>query len=244
MSAIGAAGLIAFVFVELRASHPMMDLRLFRERNYAVGNFNNLLNGPCIGAATFLLIFYFQGPCGKDALTAGLLLIPSGLPMMIMGPLSGRWSDVYGPRFLTATGLTLTTVSLMGLAFINGDTPLWQVVILMIVMGVGGGMFASPNASSVMTAVPPERRGTASGARMMLRNTGSMFSLAIAFPLVLAGLSQEDMYRIFLGEGVELVSDTAISMLEAGLSEAFTIFAVVSAVSVAVALMKPGKKAV
>jgi EmrB/QacA subfamily drug resistance transporter len=244
MSAIGAAGLIAFVFVELRASHPMMDLRLFRERNYAVGNFNNLLNGLCIGAATFLLIFYFQGPCGKDALTAGLLLIPSGLPMMIMGPLSGRWSDVYGPRFLTATGLALTTVSLMGLAFINGDTPLWQVVILMIVMGVGGGMFASPNASSVMTAVPPERRGTASGARMMLRNTGSMFSLAIAFPLVLAGLSQEDMYRIFLGEGVELVSDTAISMLEAGLSEAFTIFAVVSAVSVAVALMKPGKKAV
>ncbi|MDR1405304.1 MAG: MFS transporter [Candidatus Methanoplasma sp.] len=241
MSAVGAAGLAVFVFVELRAAYPMMDLRLFRERNYAVGNFNNLLNGLCIGAATFLLIFYFQGPCGKDALTAGLLLIPSGLPMMIVGPLSGKLSDTYGPRLFTATGLALTTAALAGLVFIDGSTPLWQVAVLMVVMGVGGGMFASPNASSVMTAVPPEHRGSASGSRMMLRNTGSMFSLAIAFPLVLSGLSPDDMYHIFLGEGVELVSEAAMSMLEAGLSEAFAIFAVISAVSVAVAMMRSGR---
>ena len=244
MSAIGAVGLAAFLFTELRSEYPMMDLRLFRERNYAVGNLTNLLNGLCIGAATFLLIFYFQGPCGKDALTAGLLLIPSGLPMMIMGPLSGRWSDKHGPKMLTAGGLALTTVSLAGLAFVNADTSLWLVGVLMAVMGVGGGMFMSPNASSVMAAVSPERRGIASGARIMLRNTGTMFSLAIAFPLVLSGLSPEDMMHIFLGEGTELVSHEAIAALVSGLQEAFLIFAIISAVSVAVALMKPGRKAV
>jgi len=243
MSLIGIIGIAAFIFVELHAAHPMMDLHLFRERNYAVGNFTNLLNGLCIGAATFLLIFYFQGPCGMDALTAGLMLIPSGLPMMIVGPLSGRLSDKYGPKLLTAAGLALTTISLAGLAFINKDTSLLLVCVLMAIMGIGGGMFMSPNASSVMGSVPPERRGIASGARIMLRNTGTMFSLAIAFPLVLAGLSPDDMYHIFLGEGAGTISDAAIAMLESGLSEAFAIFAIISAVSVIVALMKTGKKA-
>jgi len=243
MSAIGIIGIIAFIIVELRmAEYPMMDLRLFRDRNYAVGNFNNLLNGLCIGAATFLLIFYFQGPCGLNALHAGLLLMASGLPMMIVGPLSGRLSDTYGPKLLTVGGLCLTTVALAGFAFVNAGTPLWHMVALMVVMGTGGGMFASPNASSVMTSVPPERRGTASGSRIMLRNTGSMFSLAIAFPLVLTGLSPEDMYHIFLGEGAGQISGDAISMLLSGLGEAFTLFAVVSVVAVAVAMMRPGRK--
>jgi len=241
MSIIGVAGIMVFIAVEMRVAYPMMDLRLFRNRNYAVGNFTNLLNGLCIGAATFLLIFYFQGPCGMDALTAGIMLIPSGLPMMIVGPLSGRLSDKYGPRLLTVGGLALTTASLAGFAFIDAGTPLWQMVVLMVIMGVGGGMFMSPNASSVMAAVPPERRGIASGARIMLRNTGTMFSLAFAFPLVLSGLSPEDMYHIFLGEGSGLISDAAISTLISGLTEAFAIFAVISAASAVVAMVRSNK---
>jgi len=242
MAVVGVIGIVAFIYVELHVEYPMMDLRLFRERNYAVGNFTNFLNGLCIGAATFLLIFYFQGPCQKSALEAGILLIPSGLPMMIVGPLSGRWSDKYGPKLLTAGGLALTTVALAGFAFINKDTSIWLLVILMICMGVGGGMFASPNSNSIMTAVPPERRGIASGARVMLRNTGTMFSLAIAFPLVLAGIDPASMANIFLGVGT--VSDAAISMLEHGLGQAFTVFAIVSVVSVIVSLLRPGKKTV
>jgi MFS family permease len=195
-----------------------------------------------MGAATFLLIFYFQGPCGKDALTAGLLLIPSGVPMMIVGPLSGRYSDKYGPKLLTVGGLIMTTIALVGLAFIDQSTSLWLIGVLMVIMGIGGGMFASPNASSVMNAVPSDRRGIASGARIMLRNTGTMFSLAIAFPLVLAGLSSEDMMHIFFGENVEEVGKEAIEMLVHGLQEAFLIFAAVCAVSVVVALFVTGRK--
>jgi EmrB/QacA subfamily drug resistance transporter len=241
MLIIGIVGILAFIFVELRASYPMMDLRLFKIRDYAVGNFTNLLNGLCMGAATFLLIFYFQGPCGKDALTAGLLLIPSGVPMMIVGPLSGRFSDKYGPKLLTVGGLVMTTLALIGLAFIDQHTSLLWICVLMVVMGVGGGMFASPNASSVMNAVPPERRGIASGARIMLRNTGTMFSMAIAFPLVLMGLNSEDMMHIFFGENVDQVGSEAIQTLVNGLQEAFAIFAVICAISVVVALLKKGK---
>ncbi|MCL2148190.1 MAG: MFS transporter [Methanomassiliicoccaceae archaeon] len=241
-AAVGAAGMAAFLIIESHAAYPMMDLRLFRNRTYAVGNLVNLLNGLCMGAATFLLIFYFQGPCGMDALTAGLLLIPSGLPMMIVGPLSGKWSDAYGPRSLTLAGLALTTAALAGLAFIDSGTPLWEVAALMVLIGVGGGLFASPNASSVMTSVPPGHRGTASGTRMMLRNTGTMFSLAVAFPLVLAGLSPEDMQSIFFGGGT--VSDAALAMFEHGLSEAFLVFTAISVASVAVALMSYSRRSV
>ena len=240
MAVIGVIGIAAFLYIELKAAYPMMDLHLFKERNYAVGNFTNLLNGLCIGAATFLLIFYFQGARGMDALTAGIMLIPSGLPMVVVGPLSGRLSDKYGPKLLTAGGLALTTVSMAGLAFIGKDTSLWYVGIMMTLMGIGGGMFMSPNASSVMSSVPPERRGIASGARIMLRNTGQMFSLAIAFPLVLAGLTTQDMMSIFLGLGQ--ATDEAIASLQHGLNEAFLIFAAVSVVSVIVALMKAGNK--
>ena len=240
MAAIGIIGIAAFLFIELRiAEHPMMDLRLFRNRSYAVGNFTNLLNGLYIGAATFLLIFYFQGPCHKTALQAGIILIASGLPIMIVGPLSGRLSDKIGPKFLIVGGLAMGMIALAGFAFVGADTPIWYMVIFMVCMGIGGGMFMSPNASSVMTSVPPERRGIASGTRIMLRNTGSMFSLAIAFPLVLTGLDFNDMVNIFLGEGT--VSEAAITKLLSGLGEAFTLFAIIAALAVCVALLKPGK---
>jgi MFS family permease len=158
---------------------------------------------------------------------------------MIVGPLSGKWSDTYGPKMLTVVGLALTTAGLAGLAFIDGSTPLWMVCVLMVIFGTGGGLFISPNASSVMGAVPPEHRGTASGARVMLRNTGSMFSLAVAFPLVLTGLSPEDIYHIFLGEGVELVDEAAMALLVHGLGLAFLLFAVISIVSVVAAMLGP-----
>ena len=240
MAVIGIIGIAAFILVERRVRYPMMDLRLFRVKRYTMGNMANLLNGLCMGAATFLLIFYFQGPLGKDALTAGLLLVPSGIPIMIFGPLSGKWSDRYGPRLLMAVGLTMTTIALIGLIFIDRNTPMWYLVIIMVLMGIGGGLFISPNASSVMTAVPTERRGTASGTRIMLRNTGTMFSLAIAFPLVLTGLSQEDMMNIFFGGGS--VSSSSLDIFESGLSEAFMIFAAISVISIIVAVMNYERK--
>ncbi len=185
---IGIIGIISFFVIEIRAKHPMMDLKLFRNREYAVGNFTNLLNGLCRGAALFLLIFFFQGPYGDSPLIAGLSLIPFGISFIVVGPLSGKLSDKYGPRNLTILGLALTAAALLGLAYIDENTSFWALALFMVMMGVGGGLYSSPNSSSIMNSVPPERRGTAAGTRMMLMNTGQMFSLALAFPLVLGGI--------------------------------------------------------
>jgi len=237
---IGIIGIVAFFLVERRAKQPMMDLGLFRNREYAVGNFTNLLNGLCRGAALFLLIFFLQGPYREDPLTAGLSLIPFGVSFIIVGPLSGRTSDRYGPRNLTILGLALTAVSLLGLAFIDQATPFWGLALLMIMMGVGGGLYSSPNSSSIMNAVPPDRRGTAAGTRMMLMNTGQMFSLALAFPLVLGGISQTDMMKLFLYGGG--ISAQAMTIFESGLHSAFLLFFAVGLIAVVAALFRPKRK--
>ena len=239
--AIGILGLVAFFFVERRAKAPMMDFKMFRNREFAVGNFTNLLNGLCRGAALFLLIFFLQGPYGMDPLTAGLALIPFGVCFIIVGPLSGRASDRYGPRTLTLAGLVLTALALLGLAFIQPDSPYWVLALLMMMMGVGGGLFSSPNSSSIMNSVPPKRRGIAAGTRMMLMNTGQMFSLALAFPLVLSNLSEEDLLRLFVFGGGGLAPDVVETFMN-GLQDAFLMFFVVAVVAVVVAWFRPRRK--
>jgi MFS family permease len=131
----------------------------------------------------------------------------------------------------------LTAGALLGLAFIDQTTPFWLLALLMIMMGVGGGLYSSPNSSSIMNAVPPHRRGTAAGTRMMLMNTGQMFSLALAFPLVLSGISQTDMMKLFLYGGG--ISSQAMAIFESGLHSAFLLFFVVALIAVVVAMFRP-----
>lgn len=234
---VALVGIVAFLVIEWRAKHPMMDFKLFRNREYAVGNFTNFLNGLCLGAATFLLVFFFQGPYRYDPLTAGLSLIPIGITMMVVSPISGRVSDKYGPRNLTILGLALTATGLLGLAFIDHSTPYWLIAALMVTVGAGSGLYSSPNTSSIMNSVPPDRLGTASATRNMLRNTGSMLSLSFAFPLVLSGLSTQDTLNLFLYGGG--ISAPALVVFENGLHEAFLLFFVVALVATFVAMMRP-----
>lgn len=237
---VAMVGIIAFLVIEWKAKHPMMDFRLFRNREYAVGNFTNLLNGLCVGAATFLLVFFFQGPYGYDPLTAGLSLVPLGITMMVVAPLSGRMSDKFGPRNLTILGLAMAAAALLGLAFIDHSTPYWLIAALMLALGAGNGLYSSPNTSSIMNTVPPERRGTAAATRTMLRNTGAMLSLSLAFPLVLSGLSMQDTLNLFLYGGG--ISAPAQVVFENGLHEAFLLFFVVALVAMFVAMMRPRRK--
>ncbi len=234
--AIGGIGIAAFLLMSLRAQAPMIDLRLFRNRDYAVGNLTNLLNGLCRGASLFLLIFFLQGPFGQDPLTAGLSLIPFGISFMIFGPLAGHWSDQIGPRLLTILGLVLSALGLLGLAFIDHNTPFWVLAVLMLINGIGGGLFNSPNSSTIMKSVPPERRGMAASTRVMLANVGSMFSLAIALPMVLSNIPEEDMMRLFLYGGG--ISSNAMAIFEHGLHAAFLLFFVVAVAAVIVGLFR------
>src|SRR5215831_5920974 len=106
--AVGIVSFVLFVTIEPRIKVPLIQLRLFRNRLFTLANLSGLLNGIARGAVLFLLIFFLQGPYGKDPLAAGLMLTPFGAAFMIVGPLSGRLSDRVGSRLLTRIGLCIS----------------------------------------------------------------------------------------------------------------------------------------
>ncbi len=199
----GLAALLAFVLVERKVRFPMMDLSLFRIRAFSAGIVSNLLAAMARGALSLVLVFYFQGVLRLDALTAGVMLIPFSLAFVTFGPLSGYLSDRLGSRGFATAGLLITALALFwfGLAPF-GDYG--QLVVPMIVAGIGGGMFVAPNVASIMNATPAARRGVASGMSSTLVNVGFLLSLGIAFVIMAGSVPISTLQQIFAGNSVAI----------------------------------------
>ena len=190
----------AFVMVERRRDDPLLDLGLFRNRLFALGNLTSLLNGIARNGVLFLLVFYLQGVRGFDPVTAGILLAPLAVGLLVLSPISGAIADRSGSRTLATAGMIVTGVGLAGLALtISVDTPIWQLALWQLIVGAGSGLFASPNTSAVMGAVPAEKRGMGAGARMMLTQVGFMISIALALGIVTSVVNPEVLLAVFSG---------------------------------------------
>jgi EmrB/QacA subfamily drug resistance transporter len=200
------AGLILFVvmlpllvYVESRVQSPLIDLSLFRDRLFSLGNFTGLLNGIARYSVLFLLVFYLQGVKGDDPVTAGIELAPLAVGMLILSPISGALADRYGSRLLATLGMIITGLGLAGLLLIQTDTPYWQLAGWQLVIGAGAGIFNSPNTSAVMGVVPPDKRGIGAGMRSMLTNTGFIISIALAIGLITSAMDPKVMVAVFAG---------------------------------------------
>jgi EmrB/QacA subfamily drug resistance transporter len=211
-----------FIYIENRVAEPMLDLRLFKSRILAFAFSSNLLNGIARGAVTFLLVFYFQGIKSIDPIMAGILLAPFALPMIIVAPMSGWLSDKYGSRVLSSLGLLISAIGLIGMMRIQATTSIMELIFWMLIAGFGSGMFFPPNTSSIMGAVPSDRRGIAAGVRTMMNNAGSVISIALAMAIVSSSITQEAMEGLFAGTQVGS-KGIAVSLFVAGLRAAFTI---------------------
>jgi EmrB/QacA subfamily drug resistance transporter len=239
---LGLAGLLFFALVEPRVKEPVVQLQLFRDRLFAMANLSGLLNGIARGAVLFLLIFFLQGPYGKDPLTAGLMLAPFGAAFMIIGPLSGRLSDRIGSRILTPIGLAISALALLGLTTITPATPFWLLALYMVLMGGGSGFFVSPNTNAIMSSVEPQRRGAASGLLSMLNNTGQMLSIAIVFPLALKGVPMAAIMQVFIYGGGMGQFPAALNTFLHGLHGAFLVSFVLSVAAMVVAALRPSHR--
>ena len=230
---IAIVGLALFGVTELRVAQPMLDLRLFKDRLFALASLANGFNGIARGAVLFVLIFFLQGPYGKDPLTAGIMMAPFGAAFMLLGPISGHLSDRlhHGKRMLATLGLLVSAAGLGGLATVTSTTPYWLLALYMALMGGGSGLFNSPNTSAIMSSVTPRQRGVAAGIRTMLSNTGQMLSIAIAFPLVLSRIPEQVMFKVFLYGGGMGNAPQALNAFTSGLHEAFLLSAVITVVA-------------
>ncbi|HTT16432.1 MAG TPA: MFS transporter [Thermoplasmata archaeon] len=196
----GLALLAAFVVVELRESSPMLDLSLFRNRQFTASALATLLNALARGAFTFILVFYLQGPPRfLSPLTAGLFLVPVSASLAAFGPISGWLSDRFGPRPFLLTGLVVSASGFLWLSTIGAAATFAQLAGPLVLVGAGMGLFAAPNRAAMMTAVPPTRRGVASGIGVTFVNTGATISLGITLLIMTSVLSRPEIQAIFLG---------------------------------------------
>lgn len=197
--AIGGALLVAFPFIERKVKYPMFRLSLFKIRPFAFGNFSNLLAAMARGGVMIMLIILLQGiylplhgySFDKTPFWAGIYMIPMTAGFMVTSPLSGRLSDKYGARGLATIGMVVVAISFVFLALIplNSSNYYYEFAAVIALMGVGNGLFTSPNAAAIMNAVPRETRGVSSGMRATLMNTGMTVSIGMFFTIVIVGLS-------------------------------------------------------
>ncbi|MCU1643191.1 MAG: major facilitator transporter [Nocardia sp.] len=193
----GIALLGLFCLIETRVAEPMFDLALFRIRTFAAGNCAALLTAMARGGLQFMLIIWLQGiwlplhgyDYADTPLWAGIYMLPLTAGFMLAGPLSGLLSDRYGTRPFATGGLVVMALSFIGLLMlpVNFDYPVFAALILL--NGIGQGVFSSPNTSSIMSSVPPTRRGVASGMRATFQNSGMSLSIGIFFSLMIVGLA-------------------------------------------------------
>ena len=195
----GIALLIVFGLIETKVAEPMFRLGLFKIRAFAAGTMTALLASVARGGMQFMLIIWLQGiwlPLHgysfiDTPLWAGIFLLPLTGGFLISGPLSGFLSDKYGARPFATAGMSLFALSFVGLLLLPIDFSYWQFALMVALNGVGGGMFAAPNTSAIMSSVPASQRGSASGMRATFQNSGTSLSIGIFFSLLITGLHSE-----------------------------------------------------
>ena len=242
------AGLILFVallpvlvVVERRVKNPIIDLGLFADRLFTMGNLTGLLNGIARNSVLFLLVFYLQGVKGVDPVTAGIDLAPLAVGLLVLSPISGALADRFGSRALATAGMLVTAVGLAGLITIDIDTPFWQLVVWQLVIGAGSGLFNAPNTSAVMGVVPPAKRGIGAGMRAMLVNTGFVVSIALAIGLMTTAMDPQVMVSVFSGTQTGTSGIDLRPFINA-LHIAFAAGVVASIVGAGISLMRGGHR--
>jgi EmrB/QacA subfamily drug resistance transporter len=188
-----------FVLIERHGRAPMLDLGLFADRLFGAASAAAFINGLSRFALMFLFVFYFQGPQSQSPIMAGLELAPMAIGMLVSSPLAGVYADRRGSRTLAALGMVVTAAGLAGMTMLQAHSAyVWSALWLALV-GIGSGMFNSPNTAAMMGAVPVHRRGVAAGARVMLQNTGAVISIAFVMAIVTAAVPKDVLFKIFSG---------------------------------------------
>jgi EmrB/QacA subfamily drug resistance transporter len=235
---VAAVLLPLFVVIERRSRAPMLDLAIFENRLFAAATAAAFINGLSRFALMFVFVFYFQGAQGDDAVTAGIKLTPMAVGMLVASPLAGMWADRHGSRMLSSGGMLLSAIGLAAMTTLQVDSPYWQSTLWLALVGIGSGLFNSPNTAAMMGAVPPHRRGVAAGARTMLQNTGAVLSIAFVMAIVTNAVPQDVLLKIFSGVASGL-SAARLDPFIANMHTALWALAATSVVGAIVCLMRP-----
>lgn len=194
---IGVLLLIAFFVIETRVEHPMFNLHLFKMRPFFTGSAANMMSSVARGGLQFMLVIWLQGiwlPSHGYAyvdtpLWAGIYMLPLTAGFLLAGPLSGWISDRHGARIIATTGMLVFGGSFLGLLLIPTQFHYGAFAAMLLLNGLGGGMFSAPNQTAVMNSVPTEYRGGGAGIQAAILNSGFVLSIGVFFSLMIVGLT-------------------------------------------------------
>jgi MFS family permease len=189
--------IVAFVLVERRVAEPMFRLPLFRIRAFTFGTLSTFLAALARGGLMFMLIIWLQGiwlpQHGYDftdtPLWAGISMLPLTVGLLVAGPTSGWLSDRFGARAFATGGMLASATSFGLLMLLPTDFPYPAFAAILLLNGIGMGLFASPNRAAVMNSLPAGDRGAGGGMNQTFQNSAQVLSLGVFFTLMIVGLA-------------------------------------------------------
>jgi MFS family permease len=189
--------LVVFCLIERRVAEPMFHLDLFRIRAFAAGNLAALLAATGRGGLQFILIIWLQGiwlpehgyAFSRTPFWAGIYLLPLIAGFLVAGPASGYLSDRFGARPFATGGMLLAATSFLLLIVLPVNFSYVWFALILVVNGIGMGLFSSPNTAGVMNSLPPEQRGAGAGMLATFMNSASVLSIGVFFTLMIVGLA-------------------------------------------------------
>jgi len=185
---VSAIAFTAFILGELHIPYPLLDLKLFRNRDFSLANASVFLTIALFMGLYFLFPFYLEMVRGLAVSKAGSILVIPPLLMMIVSPFSGKFSDSLGARPLCSAGMALGVIGMGMLLFIDKGTSIFFFIACQIMIGVSLGLFMAPNNKLVMASAPADKQGMASGVYKSVLGLGAVIGLAVAPAVLMQGV--------------------------------------------------------
>ncbi|WP_214327757.1 MFS transporter [Nonomuraea sediminis] len=227
------------LLVERRASHPVLDLRLFGGRMLACANLASFCAALARSALILVVALYFQAARGVDAFTAGLSVLPVPVGMALASPLAGSLGQRVSPYALSVGGMLMSAAGL-GTLMLTADpgTPYWIIGVGLFVAGCGGGTFLTGNTTQVMRALPSGSLGVVNGFRLMVMNVGIVISVGLSLSVLTSSVGPQLRDQVYAATLAKL-SPVAVDQLMGGFQRTYgMLFAVALAGAVLAALAR------
>ncbi|MGL5478682.1 MAG: MFS transporter, partial [Clostridium sp.] len=193
---VSIVSIVLFLIVESKIESPVLDLKIFKNGLFSISVFCGFISFVAISCFSILLPFFLQDVLNLTPFYAGLFMMIYPIVLSVMSPLSGSLSDKIGSELIALIGLIMLFLSFVLMATVKETTPLWLIGVYSGIMGVGNGMFQSPNNSLVMSTVDRSKLGIAGSVNALVRNVGMIFGVTLGTTLLYSKMSSTLGYTV------------------------------------------------
>lgn len=233
--ALSSASLALLIYLEFRVPQPLLSPELFRNKTFSFANLSAMLNYISQYIIFFLTPFYLQRILHLSSSDAGAVMTAFPLAFLLLSPVSGALSDRIGTRILASLGSSLCAVSLILMSQLGGSASALDIVLRLLLFGLGVGIFQPPNNSAIMGSAPKTHMGVASGVLATLRNVGMAFGVSVSVVILRISAPAEALYKPYL-EGLEA------DLFLLGLRKSYLVGAILAGISALTSLIQQKDK--